>query len=317
MKGILAVLLGAVAMMGVLLMGGCGGGASQNPGDKPTAVTAIFSYYDALRAIGGDDVNVVILLPPGSSPHEYEPTLKDKVTMSRAKLMVANGLNIDNWFLKMTGENSDAVVINVSDLLTAKGIQPLHTEEVSVTDPKDKKAGEPAEDVSAGNPHIWLDPRVQGMAAAAIRDALIKIDPAHAEGYKTRADVYLKQLDQLDADFTAAASTFKQKDFIGFHSAYAYLARRYGLNQVASVEEIPGEGPTISQTLNIIKLIKDKNIHVVFTENAFPAKAMDMIVRETGVSTSVLQPLETYDDASQTYVSLMRQNLEAFKKVLN
>ncbi len=283
--------------------------------DKPQAVTAIFSYYDALRAIGGDDVESVILLPPGASPHEYEPTVKDKAIVGQAQLVVENGLNIDKWLVKMAGDNAGATVINVGELIQRQGIQPLHTQEVSVTDPKDRKAEE-AEDDSAGNPHIWLDPRVQAMAAQAIRDALVKIDPTHAQDYQTRAHAYLGQLQDLDQAFAKEAARFKLKDFIGFHSAYAYLARRYGLNQVASVEEMPGEGPTISQTANIIKLIKEKNIKVIFTENAFPAKAVDMIVRETGVSTGVLQPLETYDDVKQTYVGLMRDNLEAFKKAM-
>jgi zinc transport system substrate-binding protein len=288
--------------------------AARTFGDKPTAVTAIFSYYDALRAIGGDDVHSVILLPPGASPHDYEPTVKDRVTASNAQLIIANGLNIDKWITKIAADTPSAITINVSELVMKKGIQPLHTEEVSVTEAKDQKPD--AEDDSAGNPHIWLDPRVQAMAAEAIRDALEKIDPAHTEHYKQRAGVYLAQLAALDKDFSAATAQFKRKDFIGFHSAYAYLARRYGLHQVASVEELPGEGPTISQTANIIRLIKAKDIHVIFTENAFPAKAADMIVRETGVTTGVLQPLETYDDVKQTYVGLMRENLEAFKKAL-
>jgi zinc transport system substrate-binding protein len=283
--------------------------------DKPTAVTAIFSYYDALRSIGGNDITAIILLPPGASPHDYEPTVKDRITASQSQLIVANGLNIDRWVVKLGADTPSAITLNISDLIAKNGIPPLHTAETSLTDPKDRKPD--TEDDTAGNPHIWLDPRVQAMAATAIRDALIKIDPTHADAYKQRAAAYLKQLANLDQDFAAAAASFKQKDFIGFHSAYEYLARRYGLHQVASVEELPGEGPTISQTAAIIRLIKAKDIHVIFTENAFPAKAADMIVRETGVTTGVLQPLETYDDLNQTYVGLMRQNLEAFKKALH
>ncbi len=281
---------------------------------KPAAVTAIFSYYDALRSIAGGDADAIILLPAGASPHEYEPTVKDKATLANAQLIIENGLNIDKWLIKMAADNPAATVLNIGDLLKEKGIQPLHTEKTSVTDPKEKTAA--AEDDSAGNPHIWLDPRIQAMAAEAIRDALIKIDPGHKANYTERTADYLAQLQSLDKDFADAAATFKQKDFIGFHSAYAYLAHRYGLNQIASIEEMPGEGPTISQTANIIHLIKSKNIKVLFTENALPAKAADMIIRETGVTTGILQPLETYEDPRQTYVGLMRENLDAFKKAL-
>jgi zinc transport system substrate-binding protein len=307
-----------VTLLGLLaIFGPAACSRSEAKSGKPTAVTAIFSYYDALRAIGGDDINSVILLPAGSSTHEYQPTVKDKATVAGAGLIVENGLNLDKWLIAMADDNKGAAVVNVADVIKGKkGMEVVHAQEVSVTDAKDKKPGE-EEDMSAGNPHIWLDPQVQMMAAQAIRDALIKLDPAHADGYRQRAQTYLGEITDLDKKFAEAAAKFKQKDFIGFHSAYAYLARRYGLNQVAAVEELPGEGPTISQTANIIKLIKEKNIKVIFMENAFPAKAADTILRETGVSTGVLQPLETYDDVKQTYVGLMTQNLEALKKALN
>lgn len=285
-------------------------------GAKINAVATIFSYYDALRTIGGDDVNSIIILPPGQSPHEFEPTVKDKAIAQRAALIVKNGLNIDRWIDKLAAGNDQVLMIDVGALVKSRGIQPLQTEETSVTETKPGEKKE-QEDTSAGNPHVWLDPRVQAMAAEAIRDALITLDAAHKEGYTQRAGAYLEQLKELDKEFQDATSHFKQKNFIGFHSAYAYLARRYGLNQVASIEELPGEGPTLSQTVNIIKLIKRDNIKVIFTENAFPAKAADMIVRETGVTTGVLQPLETYDDTKQTYVALMRENLESLKKALD
>jgi ABC-type Zn uptake system ZnuABC Zn-binding protein ZnuA len=309
---VLVALTGAAAMTA---LSGCKSNTADGTNGKPTAVATIFSYYDALRAIGGADVNCVILLPPGKSPHEYAPTPQDRVSIAKAKLVVKNGLMIDNWVDKLLDEAPSAVVVDVGQVVKARGIEPLHTEEISVTPASETKPGE-TEDVSAGNPHIWLDPRVQAMAAEAIRDALVKLDPAHKSGYESRAKAYLEDLRKLDDDFAQAAKGFKQKDFIGFHSAYAYLARRYGLNQVASVEELPDEGPSAAQLKNIIKLIQEKHIKVVFTETAFEPKAMNRVVDETGVKTGVLQPLETYDSLDQTYTSLMRANLEALKAAL-
>ena len=158
---------------------GCGSAA---PETRPTAAATIFAYYDAPAAIGGPDVNCVILLPAKQSPHEYEPTVQDRAAVARAGLIVKNGLLIDPWVDKLAAENKSAAVIDVGQVVKAKGIQPLQTEEVSVTPASEAKPGD-AEDVSAGNPHIWLDPRVQAMAAEAIRDALIKLDPAHQAGY--------------------------------------------------------------------------------------------------------------------------------------
>lgn len=310
--GLIAMLV-SMALLTVLGLAGC---QSKARSSKPTAVATIFAYYDALRAIGGPDVNCVILLPTHQSPHEYAPTVHDRAEVARASMIVKNGLNIDNWVNNMAADNKSAAIVDVSDVIKVKGIRPIQTEELSVTPAGETKPGGD-EDVSAGNPHIWLDPRVQAMAAEAIRDALIKMDPAHRDGYEARAKAYLETLQQLDQDFAQAASQFKQKDFIGFHSAYAYLARRYGLNQVAAIEELPNQGPSPHQQDNIVKLIRDKQIKVIFMENAFPLNVADRIIEQTGVKIGILQPLETYDSLDQTYVSLMRTNLQALKEALN
>jgi zinc transport system substrate-binding protein len=307
----------AVALLAALAVGlaaGLGGCSARAVSTKPVAVATIFAYYDALRAIGGDDVESVILLPAKMSPHEYEPTVRDRAVASSAALIVKNGLLIDTWVDKLTVDNTSAVIVDVGQVVKDKGLPPIQTEIVSVTPAGQASPAE--EDVSAGNPHIWLDPRVQALAAEAIRDALVKIDPAHADGYRARAGAYLAELGKLDQDFAAAARTFKRKDFIGFHSAYAYLARRYELNQVAAVEELPGREPSPAQEKNIIKLIQDKGVTAVFMESRLPDKTADHIRAETGVKTGLLQPLETYESVDQTYVSLMRANLQALKEAL-
>ena len=175
-----------LAVAAAVATGGCKSAPKPATG-KPIAVATIFAYYDALRTIAGQNADCVILLPPNKSPHEYEPTVQDRVTVSKASLVVRNGLLIDNWVDGLVAGNSSAVVVDVSEVLKREGMQRgvelLHTEEISVT-PASEASTQKAEDVSAGNPHIWLDPRVQAMASEAIRDALVRVDPAHSEGYK-------------------------------------------------------------------------------------------------------------------------------------
>ncbi len=304
----------ALGLIGMLVPAGCQ--PKSSGAQKPVAVSTIFAYYDALRFIGGDDIEAVILLPPHQSPHGYEPTIQDRAAVSKGALLIKNGLSIDVWADKLISANPSIRVLDISKALASKGLAPVKTEEVSITPQSEQSASE-GEDVSAGNPHIWLDPRVQMLAAEVIRDALVQIDPPHAADYKARAAKYLDELKKLDEDFAAAAAQFKQREFIGFHSAYDYLARRYGLKQVASVEELPGEGPSLAQQAQIIRLIQEKHIKVIFLENAFPAQAADKILRETGAKTGILQPLETYDSPDQTYVSLMRENLKSLERALN
>ena len=275
-------------------------------GGKPVVMCTIFAYYDAARAIADGKLDVRILLPKDNSPHDYEANINDKVSVAQANLYIKNGMGLDDHFDKLL-EGSHAKVLNISQKIPDDML--LQTQEISLDN---TNADAPA----VVNPHIWLDPLIQMKAAEAIRDALIELDPADKAVFEENTKKYLADLEKLDMDFKAAAATFKSKEFIGFHSAYAYLARRYGLRQIASIEELPGSDVTIAQSLKIIQLIKERHIRFIAVETALSGQGAKKIEEETGAKEIVLQPLETYDDPADTYTIYMRRNLEALKTAL-
>ena len=295
------------------LLVACGGGSQADKNAKPLVLCTIFSYFDAARAIAGDKADVEILVPAGQSPHEYQTSLHDKTIASKATLYIKNGLGLDDSFDGLL-DPSKTKVLEIGKAIDTKAI--LHTEETSLDDAT-KKATTTQVDNAFANPHIWLNPKIQMAAAEKIRDALIELDPADAPTFKANAEQYLAGLKKLDADFADAAAHFKTREFIGFHSAYDYLAHRYGLTQIASIEEIPGGELTIAQIQKVTHLIQDHHIKYIAIENAFSAQGIDTIKKQTGVETITLQPLETYDDVKQTYDGLMRENLQALKKALD
>jgi zinc transport system substrate-binding protein len=290
-----------------LLAPGCQERASSG---KPLVVSSIFAYYDAARALAGDKCDVEIILPPDTSPHDYQPTLPNKALVTKAQLFIMNGLGIDDRFADLLSD-SKAKKLVIGDIVPHD--QLLKSDEISLGGPNAEKT----DDAGMGNPHIWLDPLVQMKAADAIHDALVQIDPADKATFDANLKRYQDDLHALDTDFAEAVKTFKTKDFIGFHSAYNYLAHRYGLHQVASIEEIPDAGLSLEQIQRVEQLIKDKNIHYIAVETALGAQAtVDKIKNEAHVQTITLQPLETYDNPNDTYVSLMKQNLAALKTAL-
>ncbi len=290
------------------LIPACANVETSVPTGKPLVATAIFAYYDAARAIGGDKIQAYLFIHPNESPHEYDITPDDKLLMSRAALFIENGLGLDDRFEKLTTD-SKARILNISKAVPTAEI--LKTAET----PLNNTLANPQESAQ-GNPHIWLDPEIQIQAAEKIRDALDQIAPADKATFDANAEKYIQSIRDLDKAFKQAVPTFKTREFIGFHSAYAYLAHRYGLQQIASIEEVPGEGLNVSQLAKIIKLIKEKNIHYIAKESAFSERDAQRIVDETGVKLITLQPLETYDRPGDTYVSLMTENLDALKKAL-
>ncbi len=274
---IVVSLVAAALVVSVLLFPGCGRQRAAN--GKPVVASTIFCYYDILRSVGGDKVDAVIFLPPRTSPHDFDPSVQSKEIATRARLIVKNGLGLDDWVNKLAASNPSVIMLNISQAIEFKT---LNTPETSLDEPGATAASAPAdhEETQVGNPHIWLDPRVQMAATEKIRDALIQLDPADKDYFTANAAAYLKGLRALDADFAAAAAKFTQRDFIGFHSAYDYLAHRYGLRQVAAIEEIPEQGITPAQARRVIELIKAKHIKVIFTETALPSKDADLIVRQ-------------------------------------
>ncbi len=298
--------LGGLSVLAMLVtMIACSGGSGVQSAGKPTAVATIFAYFDALRSIGGEDINAVILLPQGTSPHEFSPTPRDKITVDGAQLIVKAGLGLDVWIDKLRADNQTARVLDVG-----AGLEAIKTEEIALP-------GQSREELEgAGNPHVWLDPQNQMKAADEIRDALIQIDPAHKDAYTQRAAAYRADLNTLDGEFAAATAGFKHKSFVGFHSAYAYLARRYGLKQVAAIQEVGTGGMNVAQIQKVIEIIKADNVPVVFSETAFDAKQADVVIQATHVKLGTLQPLETYDDIQDTYVKLMRENLAQLTKAM-
>ncbi len=168
------------------------------------------------------------------------------------------------------------------------------------------------------NPHIWLDPMVQtrGRPERAHATPFPEIDPGDKISFQVNARTYMADVSRMNQEFMDQAKLFKTKDFIGFHSAYAYLAHRYGLRQIASVEELPGSGLSPAQLAKIIHLIEDHHIKYIAIESGLAPQGIAKIQAETGVHTITLQPLETYDSLNDSYVSLMRANLLALRTAL-
>ena len=274
---------------------------------KPSVMVTIFAYYDAARAIAGPDAEVNILLPPGTSPHDFTPSPKDKIIINRANLIVKNGLGLDDWVIKLASDNTSAMVLSIGD-----GLEAIETHEEVLPG----EAPNHEEPMGGRNPHVWLNPMNQIAAADMIREALDKLDPAHRSGYDERAAKYEGEIHRLDEEYKDATATFRYKEFIGFHSAYDYLARRYGLKQAAALQEIGEGGMSPERVRQVVELIKSRHIPVVFSETAFDAKQAQTVVKQTGVKLGTLQPLETYDNLNDTYVELMRENLAQLKKAM-
>ena len=169
------------------------------------------------------------------------------------------------------------------------------------------------------DPHIWLDPVLVKQQVNNIRDALILADPASAELYERNASAYSAELDALDA----AGSTLSEcrKDtFVSFHSAFAYFAKRYGLDVIALGGLAPDAEASASEMAGFVDFVRGNDIKVVFAEELVDPRLAEAIAEESGARVMILSPIEGLtpeeESAGVTYLDKMEQNLANLRVAL-
>jgi zinc transport system substrate-binding protein len=279
---VLAVVLGGVAC------------EPQKSSGKLTVVTTIYPLADFVKNVAGDKVEVVTLLRPGDSPHTYEPSSRDMKAIGRATLLVFNGAGLDFWVEKLKSAASDNMVeLDTSAILAKEGLL---------------LSGD--EDEGGVNPHYWLDPVLAQKQVEAIASALVAVDPDNKDFYLDNADSYVGELKSLDEEIKNETGSFSSREFITFHPAWTYLAKRYDLVEAAVIEEAPGKEPTIEELGRIIDLVKYLKVKAIFAEPQFSTKAADSIAADSGAVVLLLDPIGGPGLAGRdSYIALMRYNV--------
>jgi zinc transport system substrate-binding protein len=258
---------------------------------------SIVPLADFCRNVGGDLVEVRTMVPPGASPHTYEPTSGQMKFLSDAKVFVTNGLELERW---------------ATDIVRKVGNPGLVTVVAADVVPRSRllKTG------GIYDPHVWLDPSLAVYEVKAIRDGLIEADPSHADEFTRNAADYVKKLETLDAEIRTITLKFSKKDFATLHPAWTYFAARYGLRQAGVVEELPGKEPSAKDIAKLVDKMKALGVKVVFTEPQFSDRAAVVIAQEAGPGVVVkkLDPLGNPDNPDvRDYIELMRHDVAAMR----
>lgn len=258
---------------------------------KVTVVASFFPIYEFAKQVGGDRANIITLIPAGVEPHDYEPTIQQLQQAESADVLFFNGLGFeDSWIGKVTNDNlvDTSVLSNLS-----QGNQKR-------------------------NPHIWLDPVFAKAQVQEIENALIEIDPNNKLYYQKNAMNFTDKLDSLDFEIRTALQTCDKKDFIAFHDAFGYFAKRYGLIQ-HSVQGVSPEGEVLPQRIEeAIKLANDLGLKVIYAEELVDPRFAEVIAQEIpNGKVLILSPLEGIEkdkeDSGMGYLDKMEQNISNLK----
>jgi ABC-type Zn uptake system ZnuABC Zn-binding protein ZnuA len=283
--------------------------------------------------VAGPDAVVETLPSASVGPHDFQFRPSDLRRLARADVVVMNGLGVDGWMDKALRNNSAKPglrVVTVADGLKGQWISEVPELEVRSAEKEDSKAGRRSggrteeqdhhnhhDHADHGpNPHLWLDPVFARHGVSNILESLVALDPEHADGYRSRAAAYLEELEGLDAEIRSTVARLQDRRIVTFHDAFPYFCRRYGLELVGVVEEVPSVEPSPRYLSELVAAIRKSKVRVVFSEPQFHPRLVRRLAEDLGIKVGELDVLETGTPSPGFYVEGQRRNLKALEAAL-
>ncbi|MBI3965631.1 MAG: zinc ABC transporter substrate-binding protein [Chloroflexi bacterium] len=284
-------------------------GASDISSRKIKAVTTIGQIGDLVKNVGGDRVEVVPLMGPGVDPHLYKASESDISKLSSADIIFYNGLNLE-------GKMGDLFV---------RMARTKPTIPVTETIPE-KSLREPPEMQGHADPHVWFDVTLWRHTVDRVEQALAQLDPQNAAKYKTNADNYRKQLDELHNFVTSQINTIPpdQRVLVTAHDAFGYFGAQYAV-EVVGLQGISTESEAgVKDVQDLANLIASKKVKAIFVESSVPHRNIEAVrAAAKSKGQDVIIGGELYSDAlgdpgtpAGTYVGMIRHNVETIVKAL-
>jgi zinc transport system substrate-binding protein len=281
---------------------------------KIRVIATLFPLQEFAQAVGGENIRADLLLPLGAEPHTWDPKPSDVAKIAKADVFIYIGPMMEPWAANVlkAANNPRLHVLEAS-----RGLPLLETEEQSSA-PKHSKGKHPE---GHSDPHIWLDFSLDQKIVDSIAAVFSARDSSNASFYGDRAKIYKEKLQALDQMYQDVLSKCRQRQIIiGGHSAFAYLARRYNLKQVALYGISPNAEPTPKKLAAAIQSAQEHKAKYIFFEILVNPKLARVLANEAGIGTLVLQTGHnlTKDQLNKkvTFLNLMGSNLENLSRGL-
>ncbi|MEO6204134.1 MAG: metal ABC transporter substrate-binding protein [Mycobacteriales bacterium] len=260
-------------------------------------VAGAYPFAWAAQQVGGDDVHVTDLVRGGGEPHDVELAPRQVGAVEQADLVV--------YLPGFQPAVDDAIRVTGAAALDLSGPAQV------------RSAGSDLADAPRGgiDPHVWLDPVRMTQIVLAVRDRLIRVDPEHATGYRGRAAAAVAELASLDGLFRVQLSGCRRTDVVTAHTAFFYLADRYGLRQVGVTGLDPDSEPTPGRVAKVARLAQQLGVTTVYFESTTSTGLARTVADEIGARTAVLDPIERVKPG-EDYLSVMRRNAVALHEGL-
>jgi zinc transport system substrate-binding protein len=269
MKRILSFLI-------ITLLISCNRQGSNNENAIITVSIGPLKYF--VETIGGNDFEVNVMVPPGSSPHTYEPLPDQIIALRKSIAYISDGyLGFElTWLDRFYEVNPGMKKLSLADKQNL-----IRSEE--------SPEGAEGNEHEGVDPHFWISPSSAKLIAGSVRDLLTELNPEHSIIYQNNYKSLIATIEDVDNQADKMFKEINNKSFIIFHPALSYLARDYNLTQIPV--EYEGKEPSPSQMKKIIDLGRSENTRVIFVQKEFDRKYADEIALEIGAKVVVVDPL--------------------------
>lgn len=282
---------------------------------KPSVVASTTLIGDVVHQVGGDLIQLHVLLPVNSDPHSFAPAPKDVVRVETASLVFLNGLNLEEGLADLISTNAQGKIVTVSD-----GVQTLE-----IGSHGHDEDGEPEEGNEAHarpDPHVWMNPANVQIWTENIARELSELDPANASTYQQNAAAYSAELQTLDSWIRAQIEQVspERRGLVTDHDTLGYFAEAYGL-RVIGVVVIGGStlsDPSAQQIAALEEDISQFNTSAIFVDTTVNPQLSERIAADTGTGLVRLYTgsLSAGDGPAATYIEMMRYNVRAIIEAL-
>ena len=330
------ILAAACAAATALALSACTSTASSgDSSSKDGSLTVMASFYPLkylAEKVGGEHVSVTSLTPDGAEPHDLElsPKMVDSLSSADAVIYLAGFQSAVDEAIEQQAPKTVIDVSSAAELVEA-GSDANHPAEEEATEETqsgetdahdhdheghDHAGHDHHHDMSA-DPHFWLDPVRMAKAATLVGDKLAEADSAHADTYKANAKALAEELTTLGDTLVTKTSKCQVKTFVTAHTAFGYLADRTGLTPVGISGLDPESSPSPARLAEIGQIAKEQGVTTIFTEALIDPKVAQTLADDLGITTAVLDPIESQTDASKDYAAVMQANIDALTKANN
>ena len=278
-------------------------------------MASLFPLQEFARAVGGEKVQAILLLPPGAEAHSWEPKPSDVVKITQADIFIYIGPSMEPWVDKVL-KAAQGKKLRVLEASRGLSLLKAEQEEQGRAIHSHGHFGPEKMD-----PHVWLDFTLDLQIVDEIVTVFSEKDPAHAFLYKNNAETYKQKLKNLDQKYQYSLAQCRHRQIlVSGHAAFAYLAKRYALQQIALSGISPDAEPTPQKMAEMINATRKKGIKFIFSEELVHPKLSQALAKEAGVDILVLNPGHNLTPKQVrekvTFLDLMEKNLKNLQRGL-